>query len=125
MNQKLGIDASKVKLDAALLKVDGKYRCKVFSKDTAGFKSLLLRIETNVATGAYHEDLALCPTDQGPALGVRILQAFVLRLVKTLSRRSRRVVVANATGVKPGAHQRCAQTSQPPSSACTQAEPVA
>ena len=71
MTHKLGIDVSKVKLDAALLKVDGKYRSKVFSNNMAGFKNLLLWIETNVATGiagvhicmeatgAYHEDLAL------------------------------------------------------------------
>jgi transposase len=82
MTHKLGIDVSKVKLDAALLKVDGKYRSKVFSNNTAGFKSLLLWIETNVAagiagvhicmeaTGAYHEDLALFLSDQGIAVSV-------------------------------------------------------
>ncbi len=71
MTQKLGIDVKKVKLDAALLRVDGKYQPKVFSNNTAGFKSLLQWKETNVATsiagvhacieatGAYHEDLTL------------------------------------------------------------------
>ncbi len=82
MNYKLGIDVSKVKLDVALLKADGKYRSKVFGNDAAGFKNLLLWIETNVpagkadvhvcmeATGAYHEALALFLHDQGVAVSV-------------------------------------------------------
>jgi transposase len=82
MTYTLGIDVSKAKLDAALLKADGKYRCKVFGNDTAGFNSLLLWIETNVstgkahvqvcmeATGSYHEGLALFLSDQGIALSV-------------------------------------------------------
>jgi len=82
MNYKLGIDVSKAKLDVALLKADGKYRSKVFGNDAAGFKNLLLWIETNVptgkadvhicmeATGAYHEALALFLHDQGVVVSV-------------------------------------------------------
>lgn len=82
MTYMLGIDVSKAKLDVALLKTDGKYRSKVFSNDTAGFKDLLLWIQANVptgkadvhvcmeATGSYHEALALFMSDQGIAVSV-------------------------------------------------------
>ena len=82
MTYKLGIDVSRAKLDAALVKADGKYRSKVFTNDTAGFKSLLLWIEVNIptgkadvhvcmeATGSYHEALALFLVDHGIAVSV-------------------------------------------------------
>ncbi len=82
MTCKLGIDVSKAKLDAALLKADGKYRSKVFSNDTPGFNALLQWIQTNVlagkadvhvcmeATGSYHEALALFLSDQAIAISV-------------------------------------------------------
>ena len=82
MTYQLGIDVSKAKLDAALLKTDGKYRSKVFSNDMAGFRGLLLWIEANVptgkadmhvcmeATGSYHEALALFLSDQGIVVSV-------------------------------------------------------
>jgi transposase len=82
MIYQLGIDISKAKLDAALLKADGKYRSKVFSNDMSGFSGLLLWMQTNVptghadvhvcmeATGSYHEALALFLSDQGIAVSV-------------------------------------------------------
>jgi len=82
MTYALGIDVSKAKLDAALLKADGKYRSKVFSNDRADFKGLLQWIAANVptgkadvhvcmeATGSYHEALALFLSDQGIAVSV-------------------------------------------------------
>ena len=82
MIHKLGIDISKAKLDAALLKPDGKYRSKVFPNDATGFKSLLQWLDTHVpsgkaevhacmeATGGYHEALALFLSDQGVAISV-------------------------------------------------------
>lgn len=78
----VGVDVSKAKLDAALLKADGKYRCKVFPNDTAGFQHLLQWIQANVsdskvevqvcmeATGSYHEALALHLFDQGMKVSV-------------------------------------------------------
>ena len=82
MTYALGIDVSKAKLAAALLKADGKYRSKVFSNDMADFKGLLQWIAANVptgkadvhvcmeATGSYHEALALFLSDQGIAVSV-------------------------------------------------------
>jgi transposase len=82
MMHPLGIDVSKAKLDVALLKADGKYRCKVFANDAAGFASLLLWLRSHVpktqadvhvcleATGSYHEALALFLTDQGVSVSV-------------------------------------------------------
>lgn len=82
MPHKLGIDISKAKLDAALLKTDGKYRSKVFTNDATGFSSLLQWLQLNVpggkadvhvcmeATGSYHEALALFLSDQGVAVSV-------------------------------------------------------
>lgn len=82
MMHPLGIDVSKAKLDVALLKADGKYRCKVFANDTSGFASLLLWLHSHVpndqadvhvcleATGSYHEALALFLTDQGISVSV-------------------------------------------------------
>ena len=82
MMHPLGIDVSKAKLDVALLKADGKYRCKVFANDAAGFASLLLWLHSHVpktqadvhvcleATGSYHEALALFLTDQGVSVTV-------------------------------------------------------
>jgi transposase len=82
MTYKLGIDISKAKLDAALLKADGKYRSKVFSNDTPGFNALLQWIQANCtadstgvhvcmeATGSYHEALALFLSDQSIAVSV-------------------------------------------------------
>ena len=77
----LGIDVSKHKLDAALLQA-GKYRCKVFANEPAGWQALLAWIEAHVpqgrlqvhvcmeATGAYHEALALFLHDHGLRLSV-------------------------------------------------------
>ena len=82
MTLNLGIDVSKAKFDAALLKLNGKYLSKVFSNDATGFKNLLLWITANVpagmagvhicmeATGAYHEGLALFLSDQGIKVSV-------------------------------------------------------
>ena len=82
MTYQLGVDVSKAKLDAALLKADGKYRSKVFANDRAGFEHLLQWIEVNApagkadvhicmeATGSYHEALALFLSDQGVAVSV-------------------------------------------------------
>jgi transposase len=82
MTCKLGVDVSKAKLDVALLAASAKFRSKVFSNDSAGFKSLLAWIEANVpdgklavhvcmeATGIYHEDLALFLHDQQVAVSV-------------------------------------------------------
>lgn len=80
----IGVDVSKVKLDAALLKPDGKYRSKVFTNDAPGFQHLLQWIQTNVpldqaglqlkvcmeATGSYHEALALFLVDHSVAVSV-------------------------------------------------------
>lgn len=85
MTYQLGIDVSKAKLDAAILKADSKYRSKVFSNDATGFKSLLQWLEMNVpwgnsskpdvhvcmeATGSYHEALALFLFDHGVPVSV-------------------------------------------------------
>ena len=77
----VGIDVSKAKLDAALLKADDKYRSKVFANDVSGFQHLLQWIQTHIppgeavqvcmeATGAYHEALALFLFDRGVAVSV-------------------------------------------------------
>lgn len=77
----VGIDVSKAKLDAALLKADDKYRSKVFANDVSGFQHLLQWIQTHIppgeavqvcmeATGAYHEALALFLFDHGIAVSV-------------------------------------------------------
>ena len=80
----VGVDVSKAKLDAALLKADDKYRSKVFPNDASGFKHLLQWIQANVpsdeagtqvhvcmeATGSYHEALALFLFDHGVAVSV-------------------------------------------------------
>jgi transposase len=80
----IGVDVSKAKLDAALLKPDGKYRSKVFTNEASGFQHLLQWIQANVpldeagvrvqvcmeATGSYHEALALFLVDHGLALSV-------------------------------------------------------
>jgi transposase len=70
MYSTIGVDVSKKKFDAALISAQGKYRCKVFSNDPAGFKVFVDWLDTNVpegrtharvcleATGAYHEALA-------------------------------------------------------------------
>ena len=78
----LGVDVSKAKLDAALLKADDKYRSKVFPNDALGFEHLLQWLDANVpegkagvqvcmeATGSYHEALALFLFDHGVAVSV-------------------------------------------------------
>jgi transposase len=68
MRPSIGIDVSKKKFDVALITAQGKYRCKVFDNNAAGFKTFLDWIKTNVpgdqaqacmeATGVYHEALA-------------------------------------------------------------------
>ena len=78
----LGVDVSKAKLDAALLKADDKYRSKVFPNDALGFEHLLQWLDANVpegkagvqvcmeATGSYHEALALFLFDRGMRVSV-------------------------------------------------------
>lgn len=82
MSYPLGVDVSKKKLDVALLTADGKYRCKVFPNDEAGFKSLMSWLEAHTsselaavhvcmeATGQYHEALALFLHEHGVAVSV-------------------------------------------------------
>jgi transposase len=81
-NCNLGVDVSKAKLDLALLTAEGKFRCKVFSNDLAGFKAMLGWIEAHTpggksalhvcmeATGVYHEALALFLHDHEVAVSV-------------------------------------------------------
>jgi transposase len=94
----VGVDVSKAKLDVALLKLQGKYRSKVFSNDQPGFKALLHWLDTQMpdghagvhvcmeATGAYHEALALFLHERGvvvsvlnPLLVKRFAQASMVR----------------------------------------------
>lgn len=96
MQHFLGIDVSKAKLDVALTREAGKYRCKVFSNDPQGFDNLVqwLTQQTTVsdvqvcmeATGTYHEALACCLHERGlwvavinPLLTKRFAQAQGLR----------------------------------------------
>jgi len=87
----MGVDVSKAKLDAALLKPDGKYRSKVFSNNQAGFKDLLQWIKIHVApqqpevqlqvcmeaTGSYHEALAYFLVDNG--IGVSVVNPLLVK----------------------------------------------
>jgi transposase len=78
----LGVDASKAKLDVALLLDNDKFKSKVFANDARGFTSLLQWLgaaapgglgEIHVcmeATGAYHEQLACLLHDQNVELSV-------------------------------------------------------
>ncbi len=63
----VGIDVAKAKFDVALLKPDGKYRSKVFSNNSEGFRQFLDWLEKQEAlkahlcmetTGAYGRSLA-------------------------------------------------------------------
>lgn len=82
MTSKVGVDISKMKLDVAWLRADGKYRSKVFPNNPAGFAELLQWLDAHLpegkasahvcmeATGPYHEGLALCLHDHGIAVSV-------------------------------------------------------
>lgn len=82
LTSKLGVDVSKRKLDIALLRVDGKYRSKVFANDPVGFNGVLAWLRANVpggeadahvcmeATGVYHEEFALFLHDHQIAVSV-------------------------------------------------------
>lgn len=82
MTSKVGVDVSKMKLDVAWLRVDGKYRSKVFPNNPAGFAELLQWLDSHLAegkasahvcmeaTGPYHEGLALCLHDHGVVVSV-------------------------------------------------------
>jgi transposase len=106
MMHPLGIDVSKAKLDVALLKADGKYRCKVFANDAAGFASLLLWLRSHVpndhadvhvcleATGSYHEALALCLTDQ--AVSVLVVNPLLVKRFMEVERVRNKTDVGDA-----------------------------
>jgi transposase len=76
------VDISKMKLDAAWLRADGKYRSKVFPNNASGFAALLGWLDSNLpegkaaaqvcmeATGPYHEGLALFLHDHAVAVSV-------------------------------------------------------
>ena len=82
MTCKVGVDISKLKLDAAWLRADGKYRSKVFPNNASGFAALLGWLDSNLpegkaaahvcmeATGTYHEGLALFLHDHAVAVSV-------------------------------------------------------
>lgn len=82
MTCKVGVDISKMKLDAAWLRADGKYRSKVFPNNASGFAALLGWLDSNLpegkaaaqvcmeATGPYHEGLALFLHDHAVAVSV-------------------------------------------------------
>lgn len=82
MTCKVGVDISKMKLDVAWLRADGKYRSKVFPNNASGFEELLRWLQSNLpdgkatahvcmeATGTYHEALALFLHDQAVAVSV-------------------------------------------------------
>jgi transposase len=100
VKSKLGVDSSKAKFDVALLLEGKKYRSKVFSNDSAGFKALLEWIELHVpggranvhvcmeATGVYHENLALFLHDQGIAVSV-VNPMLVKRFIESEGVRSK------------------------------------
>jgi transposase len=79
---KVGVDISKLKLDAAWLRADGKYRSKVFPNNASGFAALLGWLDSNLpegkaaahvcmeATGPYHEGLALFLHDHAVTVSV-------------------------------------------------------
>lgn len=78
----LGVDVSKAKLDVALLRLDDKFRSKVFANEASGFESLLQWLGANApqglaavhvcmeATGIYHEALACFLVDRGVVVSV-------------------------------------------------------
>ena len=82
MQNFLGIDVSKAKLDAALLLASGKFKSKVFANDALGYAALLQWLLGHVpdahdgshacmeATGSYHEALACFLSDQGLVVSV-------------------------------------------------------
>lgn len=82
VKSKLGVDVSKAKFDVALLLEGKKFRSKVFSNDSAGFRAFLDWVEASVAggkadvhvcmeaTGVYHEQLALFLHDHEVAVSV-------------------------------------------------------
>jgi transposase len=100
VKSKLGVDVSKAKFDVALLLEGKKYRSKVFSNDSAGFRALLEWIGLHVAggqqnvhvcmeaTGVYHEGLALFLHDQGIAVSV-VNPMLVKRFVESEGVRSK------------------------------------
>jgi transposase len=79
---KVGVDISKMKLDAAWLRADGKYRSKVFTNNASGFADMLRWLDLHLpggkadahvcmeATGTYHEGLAFFLHDQAVAVSV-------------------------------------------------------
>ena len=98
MQNFLGVDVSKAKLDVALLLAGDKFKSKVFANDPRGFQALVqwLRVQLPAAldglhvcmesTGSYHEPLACALHDQGllvsvvnPLLVKRFAQAQRLR----------------------------------------------
>lgn len=82
MTCKVGVDISKMKLDAAWLKEGGKYRSKVFPNNAGGFADMLRWLDFHLpggkasahvcmeATGPYHEGLALFLHDHAVAVSV-------------------------------------------------------
>jgi transposase len=72
----LGVDVSKAKLDAALMRADGKFKTRVFANDAKGFEALMAWLRGQLvdpsgtlhvcmeATGSYHEQLACWLHDQ-------------------------------------------------------------
>lgn len=48
MTCKVGADISKIKLDVAQLRADGKYRFKVFPNNPSGFAELLRWLQSNL-----------------------------------------------------------------------------
>jgi transposase len=79
---KVGVDISKLKLDVAWLKAEGKYRSKVFPNNATGFAQLLGWLDSMLpdgqatahvcmeATGTYHEGLAFFLHDHAVAVSV-------------------------------------------------------
>lgn len=76
MQDFLGIDVSKAKLDAALMRADGKFKSRGFGNDVKGFEALMAWLRVQLAdpsgtlhvcmeaTGSYHEQLACWLHDQ-------------------------------------------------------------
>ena len=75
----LGIDVSKLKFDAALLREGGKFKHRVFPNTPAGFSQLSAWLEKQQAghvhacleaTGAYSDSLATYLHEQGQLVSV-------------------------------------------------------
>lgn len=102
----LGVDASKAKLDVALLLANDKFKSKVFANDATGFDALLQWLLGHVpdaqatlhicmeATGVYHEALACFVSDQG--LLVSVVNPLLAKRFSEVSRLRNKTDAADA-----------------------------